>query len=417
MPIYTRCIKPQSIDPKLFTDREDEYHHLKAILKSIILAKEEEERRLLIHGERRVGKSILLRKVLSHLKQEIDFIPVIVDGRNSLDAEELLRDICEKLASQLRDEYKDERAICEISYLDEVSRAGEMTKSEAKSRASEIEAKSGAGIGFLDFLKLSFGVGGKEAEAEELTKSITTEINSRFLRELLSSVIKTIKKEVVIAIDNLDQIHDKNQIAEFVREIFKHRESLIIATLRSEAITAEFRRSFRDPILIKGLSPEALMDILARRIEKCPEGEILKNRLPPIADTLKTLTDNPLSFLTWIHFLCNNSELNTKNLLNDLNGFVLTHYNFDLEKASSISKFFLEKGNPFLPKETILAESKISEDDYAVMIENGILVPDDLYEPRKYRLSPDLLFFKLKQDSENETISNATDREFSNKPR
>ena len=40
MPIYTRCIKPQSIDPKLFTDREDEYHHLKAILKSIILAKD-----------------------------------------------------------------------------------------------------------------------------------------------------------------------------------------------------------------------------------------------------------------------------------------------------------------------------------------------------------------------------------------
>ena len=90
MPIYTRCIKPQSIDPKLFTDREGEYHHLKEVLKSIILAKEEEERRLLIHGERGMGKSILLRKVLSHLKQEIDFIPVIVDGRYSMDAEELL---------------------------------------------------------------------------------------------------------------------------------------------------------------------------------------------------------------------------------------------------------------------------------------------------------------------------------------
>jgi nucleoside-triphosphatase THEP1 len=399
MPIYTRCIKPQSIDPKLFTDREGEYYHLKEILKSIILTKEEEERRLLIHGERGIGKSILLRKVLSHLKQEIDFIPVIVDGRYSLDAEELLRDICEKLASLLRDDedYKnDDKAISEISYLDEVSRADKITKGGAKNRASEIEAKSGAGIGFLNFFKLSFGFGGRETESEELTKSIITEINSRFLRELLSFVIKTIKKEVVIAIDNLDQIQDKNQIAEFVREIFKHRESLIIATLRSEAITAEFRRSFRDPILIKGLLPEALMDILLRRIEKCPEREILKKKLPSIADTLKTLTDNPLSFLTWIHYLCNNSELTPKNLLNDLNGFVLTHYNFDLEKASSISTFFLEKENPFLPKETILAQSKISDDDCAVMIENGILVPDDLYEPRKYRLSPDLVFFKLK---------------------
>jgi Cdc6-like AAA superfamily ATPase len=86
----------------LFTNREEDYRHIKAILRSIILAKEEEERRLLIHGDRGTGKSILLRKVLSDLKQEIDFIPIIVDGRNSMDAEELLRDICEKLASQLR---------------------------------------------------------------------------------------------------------------------------------------------------------------------------------------------------------------------------------------------------------------------------------------------------------------------------
>ena len=397
MPIYTRCIQPHSIDAKLFTDREEKYRHIKEVLKGIILAKDEEERRLLIHGERGVGKSILLRKVLSHLKQEIDFIPVIVDGRNSRDAEELLRDICEKLASQLRDEYKDEKAICEISYLDEVSRVDTITKGWARSTAAEIEAKSGVGIGFLNFFKLNLGVGVKEAEAEELTKSITTEINSRFLRELLSYVIKTIKKEVVVAIDNLDQIHDKNQIAEFVREIFKHRQSPIIATLRSEAITREFRRSFRDPIVIEGLPPEKLMNILAKRIEDCPEKDILEQRLSPIADKLKTITDNPLSFLTWIHFLCNNSELNQGNLMDDLKDFVLTFYAYDPEKVSSISKFFLNKGNRFLPKEEILAQSKIPEDDYEVMVENGILVPDDLYEPRKYRLSPDLTFLKLKE--------------------
>lgn len=400
MPIYTRCIQPHSIDPKLFTDREDEYRHIKEVLKGIILAKDERERRLLIHGERGMGKSILLRKVLSHLKQEIDFIPAIVDGRDSRDAEELLRDICEKLASQLRDEdeYKrNDKAISEISYLDEISRVYTITKGWARSTAAEIEAKSGVGIGFLNFFKLSLGVGGKETEMEELTKTIKTEINSRFLRELLSHVIKTIKKEVVIAIDNLDQIHDKDQIAEFVREIFKHRESPIIATLRSEAITREFRRSFRDPIVIKGLSEQALMGILATRIEECPEKSILKQKLPVIADKLKTVTENPLSFLTWIHFLCNNSELNPKKLMDDLEDFILTFYAFDPKKVSSISKFFLNKGNPFLPKEEIPAQSEFSEDDYEVLIETGILVPDDLYEPRKYRLSPDLAFFKLQE--------------------
>lgn len=400
MPIFTRCIKPQSIDPKLFTDREEEYRHIKEILRSIILAKEEEERRLLIHGDRGTGKSILLRKVLSDLKQEIGFISVIIDGRTSENAEDLLRDICEKLASQQRAEYRgDEKAICEISYLDEVSRVGTITRSWARSTAAEIENKSGAEIGLLNFFKFSLGVGCIETEVEELTRTAETEINSRFLRQILSSVIKKVSsdrdKEVVIAIDGLDQIHNKDQIAEFVQEIFKHKNSMIIAALRSEAITVEFRRSFRESIVIKDLSEDALMDILDKQMEHCPEKDLLDQKLIPIADKLKPITGNPLSFLTWIHFLCTNRELSPATLLNDLKEFILHSYSFDPEKVSSISKFFLKMENPFLAKKEILDQSEISEGDCEVMIENGILVPDDLYKPRKYRLSSDLAFFKL----------------------
>ena len=67
MSIYTSCIKPHSINIALFTNREGEYHHTKEILKSIILAHDDEERRLLIHGDRGTGKSMLLTRV-SHPK-------------------------------------------------------------------------------------------------------------------------------------------------------------------------------------------------------------------------------------------------------------------------------------------------------------------------------------------------------------
>ncbi|MEA1909188.1 MAG: AAA family ATPase [Euryarchaeota archaeon] len=401
MPIYTRCIQPQSIDPILFTNREDEYHHIKEILRSIIRARGEAERRLLIHGDRGTGKSILLRKVLSDLKQEIDFIPVIVDGKTSRNAEELLRDICENLASELRDEYEgDEKVIREISYLDEISRVSTVTKGWARSRAEEIEATEGAEIGIHGFFKLKMGIGGKETGTEELTRNVEIEIDSRFLRQLLSQVIETVSadrdKEVVIAIDGLDQIHDKAQIAEFVHEIFKYRKSLIIAVLRSEAITPEFHRSFRDTIVVKDLSGDALRAILDRRIENCPEKEILDQRLTPLADKLRTITANPFSFLTWVHFLCTNTELNPETMLDDLKGFVSNFYGFDPEKASVISKFFMNKGNPFLTREKIVDPKNISDEDYETMIENGILVPDNLYnERKKYRLSPDLAFFKL----------------------
>ncbi|MEA1905809.1 MAG: AAA family ATPase [Euryarchaeota archaeon] len=400
MPIYTRCIQPQSIDPILFTNREDEYHHIKEILRSIILARGEDERRLMIHGDRGTGKSILLRKVLAHLEQEIDFIPVVVDGKTSRNAEELLRDVCENFVLELRGEYKgDEKAIREISYLDEISRVSTVSKGWARSRAEEIEATAGAEIGILDFFKLRLGIGGKETGTEELTRAVKIEIDSRFLRQLLSHVIETVSsdldKEVVIAIDSLDQIHDKDQIAEFVHEIFKHRKSLIIAVLRSEAITLEFHRSFRDPIVIKDLSGDALREILAKRIENCPEKKILDQKLPPIADQLRTITVNPLSFLTWVHFLCTNTELNPETMLDDLKGFVSNFYGFDPEKASVISKFFLSADNPFLTRDEIVNQTKISEGDYETMTENGILVPDNIYKPQKYRLSPDLAFFGL----------------------
>lgn len=401
MPFYTRCIQPHSTDPRLFTNREEEYHHIKEILRSIIIAKGQPERRLLIHGERGVGKSILLRKVLAHLSQEIDFIPVFLDGRNSKDAEELLRDACEQLASLLSDEdeyKKDTKAITEITYMGEISRVAEITKNWANSVTKEIEVKSGAGIGFLNFLKLKLGAGVSETDVERLNETITIEINSRLLRELLNHVIEKIEKEVVFAIDNLDQIHDKAQTAEFVREIFRHRESPIIATLRSEAITVEFRRSFRDSVLIGGLSQGALMDILDKRMEGCKERSILGEKLTNIASKLKTVTDNPLSFLTWIHYLCNYTELNAETLVESLKRFISASYGFDPDRASSIGKFFLDRDNQFLTKEEILTQSRISEDDCKEMIEHGILIPDNLYEPRRYRLSSDLEFLRLMQE-------------------
>jgi hypothetical protein len=84
--------------------------------------------------------------------------------------------------------------------------------------------------------------------------------------------------------------------------------------------------------------------------------------------------------------------------MNDLESFVLNSYGFDPEEAALISKFFLNKGNPFLKRDEIVDQTELSEGDCDTMIERGILVPKDLYTTtpqNKYRLSPDLAFFKL----------------------
>lgn len=87
--------------------------------------------------------------------------------------------------------------------------------------------------------------------------------------------------------------------------------------------------------------------------------------------------------------------MNPETMLDDLKGFISNFYGFDPEKASVISKFFLSADNPFLTRDEIVDQTKISEGDYETMTENGILVPDNIYKPQKYCLSPDLAFFRL----------------------
>ncbi len=81
---------------------------------------------------------------------------------------------------------------------------------------------------------------------------------------------------MVIAIDNLDQIHDKNQIAEFVREIFKHlSENEIEKAITELQIKGLVHRRNKKPVLPRYLTllrKPGLLALLIIRLERMVEG-------------------------------------------------------------------------------------------------------------------------------------------------
>jgi hypothetical protein len=347
-----------------------------------------------------MGKSILLRKVLSELHQERNFVYVIIDGRECRDEVDLLKSICKEMCSALREEFKDDaKVLAEAAYIEDIAEKSKITKGNVVSILKGTQKKKGIEIGVLSFFKAKFGIINENTEREEVFEEYEFEVNSSFLRDLLNSVIEKLveERELLFFLDNLDQVYEKERISEFLKLILKIKKPIMIATVRNEALSNELRRDFRRIFPLKEIDSDSLIKILRKRLDVCGKedrGNIDEDRLFKVVDTFKELTGNPLAFLTWIDFLCNNTELNPTTALEDLGEYVKTHFaDFNFKELEKISKFFLNQGNKSLEKNEILREG-ISEGLFNRLYERGVLVSNDIYNPINYKLAPDFAFFK-----------------------
>lgn len=101
MPLYIMCMRPNSVDVKLFANRKEEYEKIKGKIGMLLDIRDEEKRKIMIYGERGVGKSILIRKIIKDIEEERGVISLIIDGDEARNPDDLLRDICKKLAIEL----------------------------------------------------------------------------------------------------------------------------------------------------------------------------------------------------------------------------------------------------------------------------------------------------------------------------
>lgn len=93
-------------DPKLFFGRDE-------ILQDILnrLQSSSEQNMLLIHGQRRIGKSSLLYQVVNQVRAKLTeyYLPVLVDLMGSVNIQRLMEELARRIADALgmeADEYK-----------------------------------------------------------------------------------------------------------------------------------------------------------------------------------------------------------------------------------------------------------------------------------------------------------------------
>lgn len=409
MPLYIMCMRPNSVDIKLFADREKYYERIKGKIGMFLDNRNEEKRRLMIYGDRGVGKSILMRKILKDISEERDILCIEIDGDEARSPEDLLRDICKNLAYRLNELYEQkldktipETISTEIGFLDYISDANSLKESTIKTIVERLEGEAGTNIGLFDFLKFKTKIAASEGTEVKEIQEIEQIIDSKFLIKLLENVVDKIHEsmglDILIYIDNLDQLENKESIDDFVTEIIKLKKAIIVASIRREVADKNIGRDFREVEVIESMTPDELMKVFNQRLDiDCPQKDkLLSTELMDIADALKECDGNPLSFLSWLHYLIVDSELDKSNFLENLKGFTKAHYStFEESKIREITRYYLKKKCKFISQKDFTEGAHIDDDLFGMLVDFGVIVPDNKHNPRMYKISSDFMFYRL----------------------
>ena len=411
MPLYIMCMRPNSVDTNLFANRDSEYKAIKGKIGMFLDNRGEERRKLMIYGERGVGKSILLRKIIKDITEERDVISIIVDGDEARSPDDLLRDICKKLAFGLDILYstkgiKAGQIEKEIAFLDFISYAQVLKDSHITTFIERIEGNVEGGIGIFNLLTLRSKIASTKGKDRATSQEIEQNIDAKFLIKLLESVTNKVHEsadiDILIYIDNLDQLENKDSIDDFVTEIIKLKKPIITASMRREVADKNIGRDFKEVQLIEPMTPDGLGKVVEKRlaIECARKDELADTPLMDIANSLKEITGNPLSLLTWLHYLIVDSELDSSRVVENLKGFTKAHYStFDESTIKDIAQYYIktykESNSEFITREQIIDNTSIGGDLFGMLMDFGVIVPDNKENPFMYKISSDFMFYKL----------------------
>lgn len=405
MAILTFCIQPDNYESTdLFVPRK-EYNTVCEILISFLDNKSMKRRRLLIHGERGVGKSICVRAAISEaMGRRNDFFPVIVSGDRCRNVKQLICEIADVLSEQVEQNFTTDRDIStQTSHLTEIIRTDHTTRGNFRKQAAEIEGKIQHDIGLLSLIKLKLGIRGAIKDEEGIEESSEVTIDDTFRVKLLGKVLHGISKaqgkESLLVVDNLDQITESEKVVDFIKLLFYLDEIPVVVTMRSEFISADIHKAHKTPLIFEEPASILLMEILKKRLVSCPEKErLLKTELLDIAQSLSTLTGNPFAFLSWIEYLCWHTPLVKINYVNELKGgYLRAHHAMVKDEAEKVAQWYLENHILKAKRDELKKELNIDDDDIDIFERQGIIIPDDILRPkesRRYILSPRLRFFQ-----------------------
>lgn len=307
-------------DDALFVDREELSEDLLAQLRDAI-TEGLRSTRILVTGERGVGKSIFTRHVLRRLREERprSTVVVVVEGRY-LGYRDFLGQLAKTLAQQVRALSPGAPLRFWTEFLGLLAASSQLRASDLEARAERLgmTISLGADVGGTGEVaalgaklasRLGASLSWETTRSLQRTTERTVTVTDELLHDGITATLERLAEEkldVVLFLDDVDQltgVSSEDAALGAFRRFLDLTPALTLVHIRRELMIEELRRENPLTIEVGELPPSARLDMLRRRLELSKAPPRLQADDWAAIEALAHRTGNPLVLLQWMQGL------------------------------------------------------------------------------------------------------------------
>jgi AAA ATPase domain len=421
--IGTAWLTPTSIEPRLFANRDRERQLIEDILEDL-LQSHARRYRLVISGERGIGKSILTRVACQNFarKHSERVIRVEVNGR-SVKFRQFLKSLAAGLVENAKPLLKNigEKANLLERWLDELALLAhndQITEGQVRTITTKYGIGAQIGGSLFDVLTGSNSFSWEQSRLASGTTSRTQQVTDDLLHDSLKATFQKLHDEtpllVLVFFDDLDQScseDDASSMKSALKRVLDVDPCIGVVHMRSEMLFDDLRREMDRFVEVGPLSENGLLAIINKRLDAAlpaTKGAVNDVVVQGCLRRLTNVTGNPLVFLRWVQAFFQTGRWlpgavdgwNRDEALLDATMETASAVGIDRDLLLRVARIVdrcVPKGKREIQKAELLAGRlatdtvadgvRITEEELRYLLRTGALVPVDRFrEDTAYRL-------------------------------
>lgn len=311
-PIGSVWVNHGSTEPGDLVNRNNERKKLFGLLSEIVDSGLLSER-ILVTGDRGVGKSILTRAVIEEFVRanQARVVSLHINGRG-VGYRAFLQHFARELAQALRPHAQRWRQPHIDLWLDELV-ALSNTNQLSRAQAENVAKKYGVGSDIVAdtlIFKLAAKFTWEETRSLGVTIQSVLHVTDELLHEAIAQTLERLQSiappvSIVVFYDDLDQAFSSGggDVEATMQRVLELQPCVAVAHIRSEALSENVRRVITQEVAVGPLPASELLAVLKQRVARAKKEDVRAafkgdDAYKPF-EQLASVTGNALAFLRW----------------------------------------------------------------------------------------------------------------------
>lgn len=413
MPFLT-YFDPASTDPRDLVDREADVRWLKNSLMSFFRGSDKSRgRAVALLGDRGVGKSIVMKKVISDLREVLSATTLFVevDCRRVRSQRRVYHEIARQILNELGGRADISPAMIDNArVLEAITEMGEAKRSVVVERItaykSALDLKPSRQL--LSLLNITYGIHIEQSSKRQESHEGVVHFDDARVRDLVIAFFEDLRAnqglDAIVVLDNLDELNHESFIDDELRKAHMAEiDALIGLALAPIGFALTVRTYFASSLtreidgnrVLERLSDDEHVEIVRRRIQREPaeiQAAFGDSESSECIANLAKKAPTSLALLSWFNFLAQNDLHRTQDVQKSLLGLAKAKYAaVNIKVIERIAAAFAAVDGP-LSDEQLLAACEGRRLLMTQLLRSQIVLPVDFWHPVEFLLSPELHF-------------------------